>query len=261
MRHRRRCLQKNPTTRQKACNACVQAKARCSCSHPICSRCAKRGMSCEYATVSKATGSADDSNRTSAKTTESGGQLDLWGSHSLPWSLGVADISLDVINDSPVPAPQNDDSHSVPHLFPSQHAQQYYDVLGMSDITGFRNTLAVDPGLSRSDSTQSLRLLMQYPMSLMEDGFYCPFAHRSLFSEDVPDMTVLAHTPVALCCASGLLSKHGAPFVKRTMNAQRHNIIEAYVGICSIRTCLKLTRSARLHLHGTMGRPACDTLV
>lgn len=229
MRHRRRCLQKNPTTRQKACNACVQAKARCSCSHPICSRCAKRGISCEYATVSKAAGSADDSNRTSAKTTESGGQLDLWGSHSLPWSLGVADIPLDVINDSLAPAPQNDDSNLVP---PSQHDNQYYDLLGIPDIVVVPNpTFAVDPDLSGSDPSQCLRLLMQYPTLLMKDDFHCPFAHRSLFSEDVPDMTVFAHTSVAICCASGLLSKQSAPFVKRTMNAQRHNIIEAYVGI------------------------------
>lgn len=237
MRHRRRCLQKTPTTRRKACNACVQAKTRCSYSHPNCSRCAKRGMSCEYATTGsfRATGSADvPANGTAANTTESSGQLDLWGSHSLPWSLELADTPLtDVINDalSSLLAPPNADSNPVPPLSSSNHTRQYYDLLGMSDVTGFPSTtLAVGPELSRSDSSQYLRLLMQYPMLLMKDDIYCPFAHRSLFSEDVPDMTVLAHTPVAICCASGLLSKQGTPFVKRTMNAQRHSIIEAYVG-------------------------------
>ncbi|OJI95794.1 hypothetical protein ASPVEDRAFT_77576 [Aspergillus versicolor CBS 583.65] len=227
MRHRRRCLQKNPTTRQKACNACVQAKARCSYSQPICARCAKRGMSCEYAArVSKVTDSANDSDRTAARTTEPGGQLDLWGSDSLPWSLDLADIPLDVISDNHNPALPNADSNLVP---PSQHDKQYYDVLGIPDIVVVPNpTFEVDPDLSRSDPSQCLRLLMQYPMLLMKDDFHCPFAHRSLFSEDVPDMTVLAHTPVAICCASGLLSKQSAPFVKRTMNAQRHSIIEAY---------------------------------
>lgn len=225
MRHRRRCLQKAPTTRQKACNACVQAKARCCYSHPICSRCAKRGISCVYATTasSKATDPAN--------TTESSGQLDLWGSHSLPWSLDLDDIPMDVIDDalSSLPALPNTDSNLVST---SQHAPQQYDLLGMSDVTGFRNTTLVE----HPDSSQCLRLLIQYPMLLMRDDFYCPFAHRSLFSEDVPDMTVLTQTPVAICCASGLLSKQGAHFVRRTMDAQRHSIIEAYVGICNTST-------------------------
>jgi hypothetical protein len=258
MRHRRRCLQKTPSTRQKACNACVQAKARCSYSHPICARCAKRGMPCEYAAaLSKDTDSANDPTQTVANTTESNGQLGLWGSHSLPWSLDLSDVPLDVINNSAIPA-LNVDSNLIS---PSDHAQQYYDFPGM-DVAGFQNTtITVDAGLSRPDSTQCLRLVMQYPRLLMKDNFYCPFAHRSLFSEDVSDMTVLAHTPVALCCASGLLSKEGAPFVKRTMNAQRHSIIEAYVGICNIRTWMKLTPLARLRMHGTMGCPACDAPV
>lgn len=233
MRHRRRCLQKTPTTRQKACNACVQAKARCCYSHPICSRCAKRGISCEYATTasSKVTDSVGGpANRAAASTTESSGQLDLWGSHSLPWSVELDDIPLDdVIHDAlSLPVLPNTDSNLVST---SQHAPQHYDLLGMSDVTGFHNTtLAADPDLSRSDSSQCLRLLMQYPMLLMREDFYCPFAHRSLFSENVPDMTVLALSPVAICCASGLLSKQGAPFLRRTMDAQRHSIIEAYVG-------------------------------
>ncbi|KAJ5087089.1 hypothetical protein NUU61_008396 [Penicillium alfredii] len=49
MRHRRRCRgSQKPPTRRRACNACVQAKAKCSYTQPSCSRCAARGAPCEY---------------------------------------------------------------------------------------------------------------------------------------------------------------------------------------------------------------------
>ena len=49
LRHRRRCQRPNkPLTRRKACDVCVQAKAKCDYNQPTCSRCAKRGTSCHY---------------------------------------------------------------------------------------------------------------------------------------------------------------------------------------------------------------------
>jgi hypothetical protein len=51
LRHRRRCQgPKKSTNRRKACDACVQAKAKCSYAQPACSRCAMRGAPCVYAT-------------------------------------------------------------------------------------------------------------------------------------------------------------------------------------------------------------------
>ena len=52
MRHRRRCQRPSkPLTRRKACNECVQAKAKCCYSQPTCWRCAKRGIACRYVSV------------------------------------------------------------------------------------------------------------------------------------------------------------------------------------------------------------------
>ncbi|KAJ5156849.1 hypothetical protein N7492_009652 [Penicillium capsulatum] len=48
LRHRRRCRGLTPRTRRKACNACVQAKAKCSYTRP-CGRCTQRAFLCEYA--------------------------------------------------------------------------------------------------------------------------------------------------------------------------------------------------------------------
>ena len=68
MRHRRRCQRpKNPLTRRKACDACAQAKAKCDYKQPMCSRCAKRNISCQYVTSNDPTDlhgdNLDDANR------------------------------------------------------------------------------------------------------------------------------------------------------------------------------------------------------
>lgn len=48
VRHRHRCQSDRVQSKRKACNACVRAKAKCSCTQPACSRCLKRGTVCRY---------------------------------------------------------------------------------------------------------------------------------------------------------------------------------------------------------------------
>ncbi|OJJ78545.1 Zn(II)2Cys6 transcription factor domain-containing protein [Aspergillus glaucus CBS 516.65] len=277
MRHRRRCLQSNKfTTRRKACNACVQAKAKCCYTQPTCSRCAKRGIRCEYVTIASSesstntnTDSADDpptrtpeapavtteslpsSSGRSLVATSATDQMDFWSSHGFPWFMDMIDIpslpssSTTVINEVAysMPAIPNAYSNPISPLTSSQQmtresiAPQYHGMSGMSDILGLGelgNTtspaapLTFTPNISAACPSNCMRLLLRYPMLLLQDDFYCPFLHRNLFNEEVPDMTVLPHTSVAICCGSGLIAKEGAHYVKRAMNAQRHSLIEAY---------------------------------
>jgi hypothetical protein len=63
MRHRRRCQgPRKLMNRRKACDACVQAKAKCCYTQPTCSRCTKRGMQCVYV-ASSATSLSDHSDQ------------------------------------------------------------------------------------------------------------------------------------------------------------------------------------------------------
>jgi hypothetical protein len=74
-----------------------------------------------------------------------------------------------------------------------------------------------------------INLLAQYPKLLLQDDFYCPFVHRTLFNEHVADMTILPHTSMAICCGGALGARDAASYVKRAIDAQRQSLIESYV--------------------------------
>ena len=78
-------------------------------------------------------------------------------------------------------------------------------------------------------SLQNLaQVLQQYPKSLLRDDFASPFLHRSLYDEDVPDMTTLAKTSMAVCCASATETADGAHFARRAMDVERQRLIQSY---------------------------------
>ncbi|KAA8652884.1 Zn(II)2Cys6 transcription factor domain-containing protein [Aspergillus tanneri] len=272
--------------RRKACNACVQAKTKCCYTQPTCSRCAKRGILCEYASTANtvttvpSTYSASSSSTSapenlarpeetrmsttdypslwSRRSPQSGpgaDSLDSWNSQNLFWSLDTFDLpSLPshVVSEGtrgPTPAI----STSLPSLtfpLPSPPSQPPYRTLveetsvvppgpGMPDLSclagpgsrdAYNSPLASVPspdGLGGHPSN-NVRLLQQYPKLLLQDDFYCPFLHRALFNEHVPDMTILPHTSMAICCGSALEAKDGVGYIKRAMDAQRQSLIESY---------------------------------
>jgi hypothetical protein len=100
-----------------------------------------------------------------------------------------------------------------------------------STLTGLGGSPDV-PGVQPSNY---VRLLAQYPRLLLQDDFNCPFVHRTLFNEQVADMTILPHTSMAICCGSALSSRDAAGYIKRAMDAQRQSLIESYVRV-SFRT-------------------------
>ncbi len=122
LRHRRRCQKASkPLTRRKACDVCVQAKAKCCYSQPTCSRCAKRGLLCQYissvdstasnennvedasrrASLDNHRGQAADAAYLSVSGTSPAGNLaeafevpSSWSSQLSPWSLDALEIPL-----------------------------------------------------------------------------------------------------------------------------------------------------------------------
>ncbi|EAW17359.1 Zn(II)2Cys6 transcription factor domain-containing protein [Aspergillus fischeri NRRL 181] len=274
LRHRRRCLRSNkPKVRRKACNACVLAKTKCCCTQPICSRCAKRGIPCEYVSTvnTAATIPSDSSDSSSSPSTRdhprpyetrvsttdfpplwsprsmlggpSADSFDSWSSQNFIWTMDTLDFPslpssaglVDEVTLDPTPAVPT--SHPSPAFPVASASLQPYStpveismvppnpgIADTSTLTGLGGGLNV-PGVLESNY---IRLLAQYPRLLLQDDFYSPFVHRTLFNDHVADMTILPHTSMAICCGSALGVKDAAGYVKRAMDAQRQSLIESY---------------------------------
>ncbi|KAF7128357.1 hypothetical protein CNMCM5793_003087 [Aspergillus hiratsukae] len=292
--------------RRKACNACVQAKTKCCYTQPTCSRCAKRGIHCEYVTAattaantaaaipsafsdsSSSLSSAKDpprSDDTRVSTTDFpslwsrrststlGGpgadSLDSWSSQDFLWTLDTIDLpslpssSASVVNGVTLgPTPPIPTSHpSLTLPLASPPLRQSYStlveetsivpadpgipdlstltVLGPRDANNSPQALVSSPDVPGVRPSSCVRLLVQYPRLLLQDDFYCPFLHRTLFNEHVPDMTILPHTSMAICCGSALGAKDAAGYVKRAMDAQRQSLIESYKTIQPTYHCME----------------------
>ncbi|KAK9481542.1 hypothetical protein V1527DRAFT_129508 [Lipomyces starkeyi] len=96
MRHRRRCQgPRKLTNRRRACDACVQAKAKCCYTQPTCSRCAKRGTPCVYAASSASSTSYHSEQRSEAADTSnsslhsSSSRMGNFTTSSQPFDLGL----------------------------------------------------------------------------------------------------------------------------------------------------------------------------
>ncbi|EAW09028.1 Zn(II)2Cys6 transcription factor domain-containing protein [Aspergillus clavatus NRRL 1] len=274
--------------RRKACNACVQAKTKCCYTQPTCSRCAKRGLACEYvsttnpanpmpsaASASSSSLSANEPprpdenrmdttdspslwNRRSPLGSSGADSLDSWGSQNFFWNLDTIDLpslpssSTSVVNEvtlGPTPAIQT--SHpSLTFPLTTPPSQPSYSMLldepamappgpGVPDLStltglatretnGSPQALLSIPDAPRARASNNMHLLLQYRKLLLQEDFYCPFLHRTLFNEHVPDMTILPQTSMAICCGSALDVKDAAGYVKRAMDAQRQSLIESY---------------------------------
>ncbi|EPS29832.1 hypothetical protein PDE_04782 [Penicillium oxalicum 114-2] len=295
LRHRRRCLRSDkPTTRRKACNACVQAKAKCCYTQPTCSRCAKRNIVCKYASMPQRAARVTppfSSNATSASIPASSSSFEdpspldkhdvrttnlallwsrqsslgdpdadptvSWTSQNFPWDMDTINLAsvvsppADLVHDmTPDPAPAittRPQSVYFPEL--SSTSQQSYPMLdeeipalAVSNTLNQSKMARIDSSgannsprafLSTGDvsgvrQADCARLLQQYPKFLLQDDFYCPFLHRTLFSDNVPDTTMLPHTSMAICCGSALGNKEGVGYTRRAIDAQRQSLIESY---------------------------------
>ncbi|KZF24890.1 hypothetical protein L228DRAFT_243632 [Xylona heveae TC161] len=266
LRHRRRCLRlKKSMTRRKACNACVQAKAKCSYAQPSCSRCAQRGIPCQYLSLpirederakagdmsgestSQPTDASDPPVRGNTFAETMAGSVEpssTGGSQLFPWSLDKSDLPSMQLSTptamtrfgNPVTPPATD-GFSQGLMYNSLAENSSLGLLDLDFPTVNLDGLDADftPPLSVSDPTpidhrlpDFVFLLKQYPKLLLRDDFSSPFLHHSLYSDNVPDMTTLARTSTAICCGSAIGMKDGARYVKRAMDAERQRLIDAY---------------------------------
>ncbi|KAK9427489.1 hypothetical protein V1505DRAFT_388751 [Lipomyces doorenjongii] len=269
LRHRRRCQgPRKSTNRRKACDACVQAKAKCCYTQPTCSRCAKRGIQCVYAAFSGAraptpdhseqrrdAADAADSNLQSSSSrignfavSSQSFDLDLpaWYFPASPYSLETSDVAMaDLAKFPPVTIPgftatQPSMVHESPEFTPSSQTLWLSPASrgisapaplasSSSDSVSSASSAAILP--SPSTSLALVRVLGEYPSLLMKGSFVSPILHLSLYSlysNVVPDMSYLPLTSMAICCGSGINFPDGNRFFRRAMDASRERLIGSF---------------------------------
>ncbi|KAJ5674202.1 hypothetical protein N7462_009641 [Penicillium macrosclerotiorum] len=228
LRHRRRCQgPKKPATRRKACITCAQAKAKCTYSRP-CQRCATRGVPCEYESVpppsdAQALGLDLDLDLVEDLAIFAG---------SMPFA-GVVNTQSSQVGRSAQEAPAGNSTSMSNPMNLDESAKTTVDSLHIGNPFS-RATFGAweDP---RADVTlrpftleELTQVLEQYPNLLVRDDFISPILHRLLYDEEVPNMTTLAHTSMAVCCGSAMETAHGARFARQAMDMERQRLIQNY---------------------------------
>lgn len=269
MRHRRRCQgPKKLMNRRKACDACVQAKARCCFTQPTCSRCAKRGLQCVYAAASAASISDHSEQRNEAadypnlrlQSSSSGAvnsvfssqlfepELSAWDLSSSSYPLEAFDMTLADLPNIPsvtrlgftgTEPPTHESLTFTPSSQALSESPGCMGIPGPTPLTPSSNESASSGPTPSSSSTvlTLVRALSKYPSLLTTRSFFSPFLHLSLYSlysNIDPDMTFLPLTSMAICCGSGLNLSADKRFFRRAMDAARQRLIGSFVSAAEV---------------------------
>ncbi|KAH8804514.1 C6 zinc finger domain protein [Xylogone sp. PMI_703] len=259
LRHRRRCQGARKLNRRRSCDACVQAKAKCCCTQPTCSRCAKRGTRCVYAVSSGASAIVHSDHQCDvpiiADPTHQSSYLDNFATPTHPfeleipaWDFGTTygfeslDSALEDMGKPPAvtlpdfTATQPSMIHEHPEFTPSTQM-----MLLSSSSSGYSIPTSLTPSSSDSasfiatppsslTSFSPVRMLCRYPSLLAKGSFVSPFLHYSMYAlySNIPDMTFLPSTSMAICCGSGINMSHCNRFFRRAMDAARQRLIGTF---------------------------------
>lgn len=143
------------------------------------------------------------------------------------WSIGMSPLAFEVFDgtmdggqDISLPsitslATTTDNSLTVPTASPVQST-----VCG-ADFPSIPVDLAADAAI--------VTILRQYPRLLLSEDYRSPFLHRELYSGIAPDMTALSRTSMAICCSAAFECRESRSYVRRAIDANRHDMIQAFV--------------------------------
>lgn len=293
-RHRRHCDPNKHVSKRKSCNACVQARSKCDLSQP-CSRCAKRALICEYATInqespnhssslqfqSNAGGStysrsstASDSASNPAHTPQSNDWATM--DFSMPQGAYFDSVTFDqTALSQPTPSsismPQWE-HHSISSpkaAFPLTNST-VSNLAPQATAIVRRDSHVHLHGLDLNTSTlihespleadKLLTLLRQYPTSFESDDYHTPLLHRELYGLHSLGITSLPKSTTAISCAMGLRCRSNSSFLKQAISAERQRLVEGFVSHprC-ISTSYTLTSvTAEIYMPRRVGRSACN---
>ena len=242
MRHRRRCQgPKRLINRRKACDACVQAKAKCCYTQPACLRCVKRGTPCVYPTSS---GAPDQE-----ETTEITNSLNLDPSNqSLGFDLSGFDFSTSSFPSDLFETTMTGVSGPLSGSEPAIVETSINEPLALPSSDHLPQQLSAEPGngptldsfslppnntpMSPSSPTcQIVRVLGGYAPLLTKGSFFSPFVHLSQYplnGNNEPDLTSFPQTSMAICSSSGINLSTNHQFFRRAMLAARQRLIDDF---------------------------------
>jgi len=240
MRHRRRC--RGPAksgNRRKACDACVQAKAKCCYTQPTCSRCARRGTICHYSALSAVQAwnfpehmeEASSVRNQSLQSCLSTGslssvpELPTWNFPISPYPLDTFDLNIaDFANVSPVPHLGSLIERS--YTSPITHGNSPSTSLTQTSDDSTRS-----PSNTPMSSTPLIltRILGDYASLLIEGSCFSPFLHLPKVKNVEPDLASFPFTSMAICSSTGMNLSTEKKFFRRAIDAARHGLIGNFV--------------------------------
>lgn len=97
-----------------------------------------------------------------------------------------------------------------------------------SNIEGLYESVFLNDLQNQPSFRTLLHELKKYPKLLLRHDFESPFAHYSLFDNDVSDMATLEKSAMAICCGSALATTDASHFARHMMNLERERLIESY---------------------------------
>ncbi|THX72461.1 hypothetical protein D6D04_09071, partial [Aureobasidium pullulans] len=222
-RHRRHCTPNKVSSKRKSCNACVQARTKCSLGQPKCTRCIERDLSCEYTFVQSHSSVSISPGRTTVRPgavnniSESAcGSIETRPS---PWSLDTM-FPVEVSSNQTI---QNvvEGGTDLLHWLMSDSPSLDGFVGGHAALDGLHPA----PVLRMEEVSHTLR---EYATSLTLDDYHTPLLHRELYNINTSDITALPKTTTAITCALGWKTSSNNTFLKRAMAAERQRLVEGF---------------------------------
>ncbi|THZ53010.1 hypothetical protein D6C86_10031 [Aureobasidium pullulans] len=222
-RHRRHCTPNKVSSKRKSCNACVQARTKCSLGQPKCTRCIERDLSCEYTFVQSHSSVSISPGRTTVgpgavnNISESAcGSIETRPS---PWSL-VTMLPVEVSSNQTIQNLVEGGTDSLHWLMSDSPSLDGF-VGGHAALDGLHPA----PVLRMEEVSHTLR---EYPTSLTLDEYHTPLLHRELYNINTSDITALPKTTTAITCALGWKTFSNHAFLKRAMASERQRLVESF---------------------------------
>lgn len=94
------------------------------------------------------------------------------------------------------------------------------------------NTLSSSIGVDtqRIPNTKDLlSIVNDYSRLLLQDDYRSPFIHRKLYSGSYTDMSVMAKSAMAVCCAAAYVNENSAKFVSKFIITERERLVHTFV--------------------------------
>lgn len=80
-----------------------------------------------------------------------------------------------------------------------------------------------------SNTKDLLSIVNNYSGLLLQDDYHSPFIHRKLYSGAYTDMSVMAKSGMAVCCAAAYENENSAKFVSKFIITERERLVHTFV--------------------------------